>query len=105
MADYKIEVLYKYLQENRLIHDLVERGIFSLDEKQHLTKKWENAGEKLTVGDQKDAFIRFQVDGVDLWEDTKLQENYIHYYLSNGRRDWLLSGNRKRRKVMCKSPF
>ena len=72
------------MQENRLIHDLVERGIFSLDEKQHLTKKWENAGEKLTVGDQKDAFIRFQVDGVNLWEDTKLQENYIHYYLSNG---------------------
>ena len=83
-GDYKIEVLYKYLQENRLIHDLIERGIFSLDEKQHLTKKWENAGEKLTVGDQKDAFIRFQVDGVNLWEDTKLQENYIHYYLSNG---------------------
>ena len=83
-GDYKIEVLYKYLQENRLIHDLIERGIFSLDEKQHLTKKWENASEKLTVGDQKDAFIRFQVDGVDLWEDTKLQENYIHYYLSNG---------------------
>lgn len=83
-GDYKIEVLYKYLQENRLIHDLVERGIFSLDEKQHLTKKWENASEKLTVGDQKDAFIRFQVDGVNLWEDTKLQENYIHYYLSNG---------------------
>lgn len=83
-GDYKIEVRCKYLQENRLIHDLVERGIFSLDEKQHLTKKWENAGEKLTVGDQKDAFIRFQVDGVDLWEDTKLQENYIHYYLSNG---------------------
>ena len=83
-GDYKIEVLYKYLQENRLIHDLIERGIFSLDEKQHLTKKWENASEKLTVGDQKDAFIRFQVDGVNLWEDTKLQENYIHYYLSNG---------------------
>lgn len=83
-GDYKIEVLYKYLQENRLIHDLVERGIFSLDEKQYLTKKWENASEKLTVGDQKDAFIRFQVDGVNLWEDTKLQENYIHYYLSNG---------------------
>ena len=40
--------------------------------------------EKLTVGDQKDAFIRFQVDAVNLWEDTKLQENYIHYYLSNG---------------------
>ena len=83
-GDYKIEVLYKYLQENRLIHDLIERGIFSLDEKQHLTKKWENASEKLTVGDQKDAFIRFQVDAVNLWEDTKLQENYIHYYLSNG---------------------
>ena len=83
-GDYKIEVLYEYLQENRLIHDLVERGIFSLDEKQHLTKKWENASEKLTVGEQKDAFIRFQVDGVNLWEDTKLQENYIHYYLSNG---------------------
>nr|WP_288733741.1 type I-C CRISPR-associated protein Cas8c/Csd1 [uncultured Anaerobutyricum sp.] len=83
-GDYKIEVLYKYLQENRLIHDLVERGIFSLDEKKHLTKKWENASEKLTKGEQKDAFIRFQVDGVDLWEDTKLQENYIHYYLSNG---------------------
>lgn len=83
-GDYKMEVLYKYLQENRLIHDLIERGIFSLDEKQHLTKKWENASEKLTVGDQKDAFIRFQVDAVNLWEDTKLQENYIHYYLSNG---------------------
>lgn len=83
-GDYKIEVLYKYLQENRLIHDLIERGIFSLDEKQHLTKKWENASEKLTVGDQKDAFIRFQVDAVNLCEDTKLQENYIHYYLSNG---------------------
>ena len=49
-----------------------------------MTKKWENASEKLTVGDQKDAFIRFQIDGVNLWEDTKLQENYIHYYLSNG---------------------
>lgn len=83
-GDYKIEVLYKYLQENRLIHDLIERGIFSLDEKQHLTKKWENASEKLIVGDQKDAFIRFQVDAVNLWEDTKLQENYIHYYLGNG---------------------
>lgn len=28
-GDYKIEVLYKYLQENRLIHDLIEREIFS----------------------------------------------------------------------------
>ena len=36
-GDYKIEVLYKYLQENRLIHDLIERGIFSLDEK-HLRR-------------------------------------------------------------------
>lgn len=86
-SDYgndKIKILYEYLSENRLIHDLVERGIFSLDEKQHLTKKWECANEKLTAGDQKDAFLRFQVDGVNLWEDEELQEKYIHYYLSNG---------------------
>lgn len=83
----KVKAVYQYLKQKTLIHDLVEQGIFSVDENGRLTKKWENQSHlKLPVGNQSDAFVRFSVIEVDdtpaLWQDGKLQDQYTNYYLS-----------------------
>ena len=83
----KVKAVYQYLNQKTLIHDLVEQGIFSVDENRRLTKKWENQPNlKLPVGNQSDAFVRFSVIGIDsvpaLWQDGKLQDQYTNYYLS-----------------------
>ena len=42
----QVQILYEYLQQNTLITDLIEAGIFSQDEKGMLTKNWgEGFGE------------------------------------------------------------
>ena len=83
----KVKAVYQYLNQKTLIHDLVEQGVFSVDENGRLTKKWENQPNlKLPVGNQSDAFVRFSVIGIDsvpaLWQDGKLQDQYTNYYLS-----------------------
>ena len=83
----QIQILYRYLQKNTLVSDLVEAGIFSVDEKGLLTKKWEKAGGlKMSAGEQKEAVLRFRISipGAKsaLWEDEELQDRFIQYYLS-----------------------
>ncbi|WP_270739483.1 type I-C CRISPR-associated protein Cas8c/Csd1 [Massilioclostridium coli] len=99
----KIKAVYQYLNQKTLIHDLVEQGIFSVDENGRLTKKWENQPNlKLPVGNQADAFVRFSVIGVDsipaLWQDGKLQDQYTNYYLSQegSKKFCYVTGNRLR---------
>lgn len=84
----QVQILYEYLQQNTLITDLIEAGIFSQDEKGMLTKNWEKASVKLTAGNQADAFLRFRVasrgENSALWERKDIQEQFLKYYLSHG---------------------
>jgi len=82
----KVTAIYRYLKKGCIITDLAECGILSLDQDLKLTKKWNNCKEKLTIGDQSDAFIRFSVIGdgniTDVWQDFALQQAFILYYKS-----------------------
>lgn len=91
----KVKVVYDYLEKGTLIEDLVGRSIFAVNRNSgKLLEKWENSGEKMSVGNQCDAFVRFRVAGFDdvtaLWQDESIQNNYIEYYLKN-----------KQEKAMC----
>ncbi len=80
----KIAAVYEYLNKGRIIGDLVEANILSV-ENGKLTDKWLKTKIKLSAGKQDEAFIRFRVTGVDeitaLWQDFDLQYRYIEYYL------------------------
>ena len=80
----KIKALYKYLDKNCILQDLVESNILSV-ENGKLTEKWLKTDMKLSAGKQEDAFVRFRISGIDdttaLWQDFDLQNNYINYYL------------------------
>lgn len=86
-TNQKIQAIYTYLSNQSLISDLINSNIFSVDENNRLTDKWEKCTEKLSAGNQADAFIRFRVISEDnpvsaVWQDRELQQNYIDYYLS-----------------------
>lgn len=87
-GDDRIQRVFEYLTKGTIIHDLIQAGIFSVEENHQLTSKWENAdGYKLSPGNQKDAFIRFRVRGTGkqeaLWQDPGLHDQYVQYYLSD----------------------
>lgn len=92
----KVKALYHYLEKETLISDLVESKILFCDENNVLLKQYPdktNAPQifKVVQGSQSDAFVRFRVTGFDdfdggrsaLWQDRKLQQDYIEYYLSS----------------------
>lgn len=80
----KIKALYKYLNQNCIVQDLVESNILSV-ENDKLTEKWLKTDMKLSAGKQEDAFVRFRISGIDditaLWQDFDLQDSYINYYM------------------------
>ncbi|MCX7771980.1 MAG: type I-C CRISPR-associated protein Cas8c/Csd1 [Clostridia bacterium] len=93
-ANKKVCAVYEYLKKSCLVHDLVRDGsLYAPNSK--LIDKWDGPKTevppifKVIVGNQSDAFIRFCVDGLDspsnLWEDSKVQQDYIKYYLSKQR--------------------
>lgn len=80
----KIRALYKYLNKNCIVQDLIESNILSV-ENGKITEKWLKTDMKLSAGKQEDAFVRFRISGIDdttaLWQDFDLQDSYINYYL------------------------
>ncbi len=94
-ANPKVQILYHYLSKGTLIEDLVKSKILHCDDNGKLYQKYpdkKNEPEifKRLPGDQSDAFVRFRIIGFTskgnnkaaLWQDKKLQENYIRYYQS-----------------------
>lgn len=85
-SNEKVRAIYAYLLKGTLTKDLINCGVFSTDDNDHLTKKWLKTSIKMTAGDQQDAFIRFRVSGVDditaVWQDSKLARDFIDFYLS-----------------------
>lgn len=88
----KVKALYKYLEKGTLIADLILDKVLYCGSDNKLMKQFPdktNAPQifKVVPGVQSDAFVRFSVTGFDdqpaLWQDRKLQQNYIEYYLSN----------------------
>lgn len=91
-ANEKVCAVYKYLQKGCLIRDLVNDGTLVCHENK-LLEKWTGPKDdtprifKAIIGNQSDAFVRFCVNGgydsvTNLWEDTKVQRDYINYYLN-----------------------
>lgn len=95
-ANNLVKIVYRYLQKNCLIADLVQIHILiSEPDKQKLLEKWDtNLGDKPAIFKamtgsqlQSDAFIRFSVQTgpdsyVNLWESTELSDCYVAYTLS-----------------------
>ena len=84
----KVKALYKYIQKKSLIADLVESKILCVDEQNKVIDKWGSSDVKMSVGNPMESFIRFRVSGDEnnisaIWQDKKVQEGYIGYYLSN----------------------
>ena len=91
-ANPKVKALYNYLKKGTLISDLVKDKVLYCDENNKLIKNHPNKAKapeifRVVQGTQSDAFVRFRVTGIDnitaLWQDKKLQTDYINYYLSN----------------------
>ncbi len=86
-ANNKLNIIYNYLSKRKLITDLVDYKILSLDENNKLTEKFESSEKKLSAGNQIDSFVRFRVNESNntpdaVWEDDNLINSYVNYYLS-----------------------
>jgi CRISPR-associated protein Csd1 len=78
----KVCAVFRYLEQKKLIADLIKQQILVCDETGFLKK-----GVKLGVGEQSDAFVRFrveipQVDESAVWLDKEVYQSYIQYYTS-----------------------
>lgn len=95
-ANTKVKVLYQYLAKGTLISDLIESKVLYCDESGKLLEKYPDKVTapmifKVIQGAQSDAFVRFRVIGIEpaensktaLWQDKKLQQDYINYYLNS----------------------
>jgi CRISPR-associated protein Csd1 len=98
----KLDAVLKYVQRNRIIHDLVDEQILFLDAKGKLLKAW--GGDKKDAPpifkimpngqSPEDAFVRWrvQISGESCsgtWEDLELIDAWIHYYASQQQRKGL----------------
>lgn len=88
-ANDAVNAIYAYVTKGCLIHDLVNYGIFEVDENGQLKQDI-----KINGIAQSDVFIRFEIEYDDInregrtWLDRKLYDNYIDYYSqSMGQRD------------------
>ena len=73
MAPQEVKAVYTYLSKGTIIADLIDAGIFTLNEKGKLSD------EKIANTDPADCFVRFSVDGKKLWKDESLYQAYIAY--------------------------
>lgn len=76
-APQEVKAVYTYLSKGTLIADLIDAGIFTLNEKGKLS------GDKIANTDPADCFVRFCVDGKKLWKDENLYQAYIAYAYGN----------------------
>jgi CRISPR-associated protein Csd1 len=96
-ANPKVCAVYKYLTKGSLIDDLIKGGVLIMRNNKFL-EKWDGGRNekppifKVITGNQvqSDAFVRFCVIRTDdniinLWQDRKLQEDFINFYLSKQR--------------------
>ena len=72
-APQEVKAVYTYLSKGTIIADLIDAGIFTLNEKGKLSD------EKIANYDPADCFVRFSVDGKKLWKDESLYQAYIAY--------------------------
>lgn len=76
-----VEAIYAYVSKGSLIGDLVNYGIFEVDENGRLRQD-----VKINGIAQSDVFIRFEIEYDDIdkegrtWLDKSLYDNYIAYY-------------------------
>ena len=87
-ANKKVRIIYDYLKKGKLITDLIKYGTLIADENEKLEAKFLKTDKKIAVGNQSDSFIRFRVVSFDslvdaVWQDKKMINDYIAYYLSN----------------------
>lgn len=88
----KLRALAAYLEKGTLMQDLVNCGVLRLGEDGRVPDAWEGpdaerpAIYKAVPGSANDAFVRFCVSGLGapaaLWQDTRLQEQYVAYITS-----------------------
>lgn len=91
----KLKALYNYLERGTLISDLIQDKVLHIDEDNKLLEAYPDKANtppifKVIAGKQSDAFVRFRVIGVEgdhsddkaaLWNNKKLRQDYINYYL------------------------
>ncbi|WP_165445337.1 type I-C CRISPR-associated protein Cas8c/Csd1 [Bacilliculturomica massiliensis] len=92
-ANPKVNVIFAYLKKGTLIGDLIRFGVLVCGEDGKLLKKWNGKKEdtppilKAVTGSQLDAAVRIAVtiNGAvsELWEDPKVFQDYIAYYLNS----------------------
>jgi len=87
----KVEAVYRYLQKNRLMRDLYEKGIFQLEEDGSIS-----TDAKIQIVSQTDALVRFRIETGEMlpedalmdnqgsllsecWTDRSLQRRYVEY--------------------------
>jgi len=89
----KVIAIYNYLSKKSLISDLVNNCTLICGDNNILLSKWNGDKKeippifKVLNTNQSDAFVRFRVVDEDsnfsaVWQDKKLQEDYIKYYNS-----------------------
>lgn len=85
-ADSKACAVLRYLENESLILDLLDKNILALDENGMLPERWMGSKEDkpkvldtMVTKDQTESFVRFRVDGIELGRDTEIQEKYIQY--------------------------
>ena len=91
-SNKKVVAIYNYLFKKTLISDLVDNGTLICNDENTLLSKWD--GDKKSrpeifkvINNQSDTFVRFRVIDENsnisaVWQDKKLQEDYIKYYLN-----------------------
>lgn len=89
-GNVRVETVYRYLSQGRVMTDLIREGVLSTDEEGKLIRKWTaDMGEKpplfkVLAGEQDSAFVRFAVDEPGqaesrLWRDSSVQESFMRY--------------------------
>ncbi|WP_088006003.1 type I-C CRISPR-associated protein Cas8c/Csd1 [Indiicoccus explosivorum] len=94
-AHPKVKSVCAYLKEARLVGDLIESGVITVDENNRFIEKWskeqeEVHGEKpelygVTPANQSDSFVRFKVNVFGdkesrLWRDHSVYESFTQFY-------------------------
>lgn len=84
-SNKKVCAVLAYLQQERLIENCVNEGLFFLDENAQLVNSWKNKPKDMEIAKdtQKKAFIRFAVEGFDdipeLWLDKEVSNSFYDY--------------------------
>ena len=108
----QVRAVLFYLEKGCLIKDLIEAGILFIGSDGKLMRKWMGENEQtplifqtVTGGDQTEVFVRFQVDGKALSNDTVVWNSFIQYYLSTLKREGFCYVQGKKMLLSQLSPY